>query len=87
MDESNNEGQRGAKNGGKTSGKAATAVEQVNEEYPADFASLFQLVTHSRQRETEDIFQRTIMAIFLLTLIKTTGFLPPPLHQKGKPLT
>ena len=81
MDESNNEGQGGANNGKKTLGKT---VGRVNEEYPADFTSLFQLVTHSRQRETEDIFQRTIMAIFLLALIKTTGFLP--LHQKGKPL-
>jgi hypothetical protein len=47
----------------------------ANEEYRADqLSSVLRLVTHAKERKLTDQFQRIVMTLFLLSLLRRTTF-------------
>ncbi|XP_063223729.1 SET and MYND domain-containing protein 4-like isoform X2 [Bacillus rossius redtenbacheri] len=50
------------------------------------YMEVFNLVTHSDKRSAIDFFQRTLMAIFLLTYLQKAGFFPSTTAKSSTPL-
>ncbi|CAG7827849.1 unnamed protein product [Allacma fusca] len=74
------------KTGGGTTAQVLGGSTELNpnEQYRADHISLFQLVTHSSRRGFEDIFHRTIMALYVLQLVKETEFMSTGPQRRGE---
>lgn len=50
----------------------------------SDYLSAYHLVRHEDQRQRNDFFERTVMAIFLLNCLKKTNYFE---NSKGKVIT
>nr|XP_018910791.1 PREDICTED: SET and MYND domain-containing protein 4 [Bemisia tabaci] len=48
--------------------------DKLKDPKSCDYAQLYNLVTHSDKRSSEDLFQRTLMSLFLLHILKKSGY-------------